>query len=149
MIPKGATIFFIVGVIGAGMLGAYLSDISNQLPLLVYQNGHSLTIIPQKINYHLGEPVHIRIINSGTTPITFSDSSYGLRILALDGTTIYSPVSAQVVSTLNPKEEKTFVWDQTKTDGSKIFEGRYQIISSTSQIMGNVLTKSVTINIVQ
>jgi hypothetical protein len=149
LIPKGATIFFIVGVIGAGTLGVYLSEISNQLPILVYQNGPSLTVIPQKINYHLGEPVHIRIINSGTTLLTFSDSSYGLRILALDGTTIYSPVSAQVVSTLNPKEEKTFVWDQTKTDGSKIFEGRYQIISSTSQVMGNVLTKSVTINIMQ
>lgn len=149
MIPKGATIFFVGGVIGAGILGIYLSEISNQLPILVYQNGQSLTIIPQKINYHLGEPVHIRIINSGTTPLTFSDSSYGLRILALDGTTIYSPVSAQVVSTLNPKEEKTFVWDQTKTDGSKIFEGRYQIISNTSQVMGNVITKSVTINIMQ
>ena len=149
MIPKGATIFFIVGVIGAGMLGAYLSEVSNQIPILVYQNGPSLTIIPQKINYHIGESVHIRIINSGTTPLTFSDSSYGLRILALDGTTIYSPVSAQVISTLNPKDEKSFVWDQIKTDGSKIFEGRYQIISSTSQVAGNVLTKSVTINIVQ
>jgi len=149
LIPKGATIFFVVGVIGAGTLGAYLSEISNQLPVLVYQNGPSLAIIPQKINYHLGEPVHIRIINSGTIPLTFSDSSYGLRILALDGTIIYSPISAQVVSTLHPKEEKTFVWDQTKTDGSKIFEGRYQIISSTSQFMGNVLTKSVTINIMQ
>ena len=149
MIPKGATIFFIVGIIGAGMLGAYLSEVSNQIPILVYQNGPSLTIIPQKINYHIGESVHIRIINSGTTPLTFSDSSYGLRILALDGTTIYSPVSAQVISTLNPKDEKIFVWDQIKTDGSKIFEGRYQIISSTSQVAGNVLTKSVTINIVQ
>jgi hypothetical protein len=149
LIPKGATIFFIVGIIGAGMLGAYLSEVSNQIPILVYQNGPSLTIIPQKINYHIGESVHIRIINSGTTPLTFSDSSYGLRILALDGTTIYSPVSAQVISTLNPKDEKIFVWDQIKTDGSKIFEGRYQIISSTSQVAGNVLTKSVTINIVQ
>lgn len=149
MIPKGATIFFIVGVIGAGTLGVFLSEVSNQLPVLVYQEGSSLTIIPEKINYHLGEPVHIRIINSGTTLLTFSDSSYGLRILALDGTTIYSPISAQVVSTLNPRDEKVFVWDQIKTDGSKIFEGRYQIISSTSQVAGNPLTKSVTINIIQ
>ncbi|MGI0072938.1 MAG: hypothetical protein ACREA3_03890 [Nitrosotalea sp.] len=141
--------FFVVGVIGAGMLGLYLSEISNQLPILVYQNGPSLTVIPQKINYHLGEPVHIRIINSGTVPLTFSDSSYGLRILALDGTTIYSPVSAQVISTLNPKEEKTFDWNQTRTDGTKIFEGRYQITSGTSPSMGNVLTKSFTINIIQ
>lgn len=148
MIPKGATLFFIVGVIGAGTLGTYLSEISNQVPTLVYQNGPSLTIIPEKITYRIGEPVHIRIINSGSVPLTFSDSSYGLKILGLDGTVIYSPVSAQAISTLNPKEEKTFVWDQTKTDGSKIFEGRYQIVSSTSGT-STALQKSVTINIVQ
>src|SRR5574340_949164 len=132
-------IFTILGVIGAGILGTYLSEISNQVPVLVYQNGPSLSVIPEKINYHLGESVHIRIINSGTTTLTFSDSSYGLRILALDGTTIYSPISAQVISTLEPKEEKTFVWNQTRTSGTKVFEGRYQIISSTSSSTGDVL----------
>lgn len=149
MIPKGATICFVIGVVGAGVLGTYLSEISNQIPTLVYKNGPSLTIIPEKINYHLGEPVHIRIINSGTVPLSFSDSSYGLRILGLDGTIIYSPVSAQVISNLNPKEEKMFVWDQTKTDGSKIFEGRYKIVSSTSLDASNLLKGSVTINIMK
>jgi hypothetical protein len=136
-------------VIGAGVLGTYLSEISNQTPTLVYKNGPSITVIPEKINYHLGEPIRIRIINSGTVPLTFSDSSYGLRILGLDGTIIYSPISTQVISILNPKEEKTFVWDQTKTDGSKIFEGRYKIISSTSSVSDNVLKGSVTINIMK
>ena len=147
MIPRGAAIFFIVGVVGAGLIGEYLSEIANQAPTLVYENGTSLSIIPEKINYRLGEPVHIRIINSGTVPLTFSDSSYGLRIVGLDGTVIFLPVSSQVVSTLNPKEEKTFVWDQIKTDGSKIFQGRYKIISSTWTDSTNVLKKSVTINI--
>ena len=147
MIPRGAAIFFIVGVVGAGLIGEYLSEIANQAPTLVYENGPSLSIIPEKINYRLGEPVHVRIIHSGTVPLTFSDSSYGLKIVGLDGTAIFLPVSAQVVSTLNPKEEKTFVWDQTKTDGSKIFQGRYKIISSTWADSSNVLKKSVTINI--
>ncbi len=147
MIPRGAAIFFIVGVVGAGLIGEYLSEIANQAPTLVYENGPSLSIIPEKINYRLGEPVHVRIINSGTVPLTFSDSSYGLKIVGLDGTAIFLPVSAQVISTLNPKEEKTFVWDQTKTDGSKIFQGRYKIISSTWADSSNVLKKSVTINI--
>jgi len=139
--------FFIVGVVGAGLIGVYLSEIANQAPTLVYENGPSLSIIPEKINYRLGEPVHIRIINSGTVPLTFSDSSYGLKVVGLDGTLIFLPVSAQVVSTLNPKEEKTFVWDQTKTDRSKIFQGRYKIVSSTWADSSNVLKKSVTINI--
>jgi len=147
LIPRGAAIFFIVGVVGAGLIGEYLSEIANQAPTLVYENGPSLSIIPEKINYRLGEPVHVRIINSGTVPLTFSDSSYGLKIVGLDGTVIFLPVSAQVISTLNPKEEKTFVWNQTKTDGSKIFQGRYKIISSTWADSSNVLKKSVTINI--
>lgn len=149
MIPRGAAIFFTVGVIAAGVLGLSLVQIANQVPTLVYQEGPSLTIIPDKINYHYGEPVRVRIINSGTVQLTFADSSYGLKILGLDGTVIFSPISAQVISTLNPKEEKTFVWDQTKTDGSKIFEGRYKIFSSTIPDTGNVLKKSITINILK
>lgn len=149
MIPRGAAIFFTVGLVAAGLLGLYLAQIANQVPTLVYQDGSSLTVIPDKINYHIGEPIHIRIINSGTVPLTFSDSAYGLKILGLDGTILFTPVSAQVISTMQPKEEKTFVWDQTKTDGSKIFEGRYKIVSSTSLGVGNVIEKSVTINILK
>lgn len=149
MIPKGATICFVVGVIGAGVIGGFLFQISNQTPSLVYQNGPSLSIITEKINYHLDEPVHIRVINSGTVPLTFSDSSFGLKIRGLDGTIIYLPASTQTISTLNPHEEKMFVWNQTKTDGSKVIEGRYKIESNTSPDADNVLKKSFTINIFQ
>jgi hypothetical protein len=149
LIPKGAAIFFLVGLVAAGLLGVYLSQVANQIPTLVYENGPSLTIIPEKINYHLGEPIHMKIINSGTVPLTFSDSSYGLKIERLDGTIIYFPISTQVISKLNPKEEKSFVWDQTKTDGSKTYQGRYKIVSNTSPDVGNVLEESVTINILK
>lgn len=134
---------------GAGALGVFLSQVANQVPTLVYQNGPSLSIIPEKINYRMGQPVHIRIINSGTTLLTFSDSSLGLKIRGLDGTMIYSPSSAQVSSTLSPHEERTFVWNQTRNGDGKVFEGRYKIESSTSPEGGNVITKSVTINIFQ
>lgn len=142
-------ICFVIGVIGAGILGSFLFQIANQAPTLVYQNGPSLSIIPEKINYRTGEPVHIRIINSGTTPLTFSDSSFGLKIRGLDGTIIYSPASDQIESMLSPHEEKTFVWNQTRTGGGKVFEGRYKIESNTSPNMGDALKKSVTINIFQ
>ncbi len=149
MIPKGAAIFFIVGLVAAGLLGVYLSQVENQIPTLVYVNGPSLTIIPDKINYHSGESIHIRMINSGTVQLTFADSSYGLKIVQLDGTVIYVPVSVNVVSKLEPKEEKDFVWDQIKSNGSKTYQGRYKIISSTSSDFGDVLQKSVTINILK
>lgn len=126
-----------------------MSQIASEVPVLVYENGPSLTVIPDKINYHIGEPVHIRIINSGTSILYFTDSSYGLKVSRLDGTIIYSPVSVQVISKLEPKEEKSFLWDQTKNDGSKTYQGRYKVISSTYLESENVLMKSVIINILK
>lgn len=149
MIPRGAAIFFIVGLVTAGVLGYYLSQIANEIPTLEYVNGPSITIIPDKISYHLGEPVHIRIINSGNVPLIFSDTSYGLKITRLDGILVYSPLSTQTLSKLEPKEEKVFVWNQTKNDGSKTYQGRYKIVSSTYLDAGDLLEKSVTINILK
>lgn len=142
-------IFFVVGVVSAGALGAYLFQISGQTPKLVYQDGPSLTIIPDKINYLMGQTVHIRVIDSGTVPLTFSDSSFGLKIRGLDGEIIYSPPSGDGQTQLLPHQEKLFMWNQTRTGGGKVFEGRYKIECNTSPEAGAELKKSVTINIFQ
>ena len=147
MIPKGAIICIILGVIGSGLVGGFFSEISNHPPTLVYVLGPSLSVITEKTNFHLGEPIPIKIVNSGTVPLTFSDASYGLKIKQLDGIVLYSPISAQVISVLKPEEEKVFVWNQTKLDGSKIIEGRYNIVSNKDSSSGNILKKSITINI--
>ncbi len=149
MIPKGAIICIVLGVVGSGIVGVFFANIANQPPTLVYVEGPSLSVITEKTNFRLGEPIHIRIVNSGTVPLTFSDASYGLKIKQLDGIVLYTPVSAQVISALQPKEEKTFVWNQTKLDGSKVIEGRYKIVSNTDPSSGNVLEKSITINILK
>ena len=149
MIPKGAIICIILGVIGSGLVGIFFSEIANQPPTLAYVIGPSLSIITEKTNFHLGEPISIKIVNSGTVPLTFSDASYGLKIKQLDGIVLYSPIAAQVISVLKPEEEKMFVWNQTKSDGSKIIEGRYTIVSSTDPSSNNVLKKSITINILK
>lgn len=149
MIPKGAIICIILGVIGSGLVGIFFSEIANQPPTLAYVIGPSLSIITEKTNFHLGEPISIKIVNSGTIPLTFSDASYGLKIKQLDGIVLYSPIAAQVISVLKPEEEKMFVWNQTKSDGSKIIEGRYTIVSSTDTSSNNVLKKSITINILK
>jgi len=149
LIPKGATICFVIGVVSAGVLGAFLFQVSSQAPKLVYQEGRSLSIIPDRINYHMGQEVKIRIINSGTDPLTFADPSLGLKIRGLDGTIIYSPPTAGQSYTLMPHQEKIFDWNQTRTGGGKVFEGRYDIESNTSPEAGSILKKSVTINIFQ
>ena len=80
-------------------------------------------------------------------PLKFSDSSYGLRIIGLEGRIFFSPLSAQGISILQPKEEKMFVWDQTKSNGERVIEGRYKIVSNALQDNGKILEKSLTINI--
>ena len=149
MIPKGAMIGLGLGVVGAIVIGLFFANLANQAPTLVYVEGSSLSIITEKTNFELGEPINIRIINSGTEPLTFSDSSYGMKIVGLDGRILYSPQSLQVISVLEPKEEKMFVWDQTKSDGDKIIDGRYKIVSSAIAGGENVLTKSLTINVLK
>ena len=147
MIPKGALIGLGSGIIAAVIFGIFLSSMVNQAPALVYVDGPSLSIITEKTNFKLGEDIAIKIVNSGTVPLTFSDSSYGVRIIGLDGRMFYSPQSAQVISILQPKEEKMFVWDQTKSDNDKVIDGRYKIVSSTIPNNGKMLETSITINI--
>ena len=149
MFPKGALIGLCSGIVAGIVIGFYLANIANQAPSLVYVDGPSLSIITEKTNFKLGEDIVIRIVNSGTAPLTFSDSSYGLRIIGLDGSLFYSPVSVQVISVLEPREEKTFVWDQTKSDGEKINQGRYKIVSSTIKSEEKALEKSLVINILK
>jgi len=138
-----------VGFVGAIVIGLFFVNLANQAPTLVYVEGSSLSIMTEKTNFELGEPINIRIINSGTEPLTFSDSSYGMKIVGLDSRILYSPQSLQVISVLEPKEEKMFVWDQTKSDGDKIIDGRYKIVSSAIAGGENVLTKSLTINVLK
>lgn len=147
LIPKGALIGFIFGIIVAAISGFLLLSANNQSNVLVYVEGPSLSIITEKTNFKIGEEIGIKIVNSGTAPLTFSDSSYGLRIVGLDGRILYSPQSAQLISTLQPKEEKMFVWDQKKSDGDQVINGRYKIVSNTIQNNGKMLENSLTINI--
>jgi len=114
---------------------------------LNFVEGSSLTILTDKINFYKGEKIQIKIINSGSTPITFSDASYGLRITGLDGRLLYSPISAQVISILEPTEEIIFHWDQIKNDGDPVLEGTYKITSSGLDNDNKTIKKSITINI--
>ena len=147
MIPKGALIGLVSGIIIAALFGIFLLSMINQAPVLVYVDGPSLSIITEKTNFKIGEDIVIKIVNSGTVPLKFSDSSYELRIIGLDGRMLFSPQSAQVISILQPKEEKMFVWDQTKSNGERVIEGRYKIVSNVLQDNGKILEKSLTINI--
>ena len=118
-----------VGIVAGAILGVIFVDSKNPNELN-FQQGPSLSILTEKTDFKKGETITIRIINSGSVPLTFSDASYGLKISGLDGTLLYSPVAAQVISVLEPKEEKIFEWDQIKNDGDSVLQGTYKISSS-------------------
>ena len=146
MLAKSLVIFIGVGVLAGFTFGFYLLDmkITNQL---MFVEGSSISIVTEKSDFKKGEEIKITVINSGTTPLTFSDTSYGLKISGLFGIMMYSPSASQVFTTLKPREDIVFVWDQMKNDDTPVLEGLYKISSDGIDSMGNKVEKSITINI--
>ncbi len=146
MVPRGLSIAIIVGVLAGGLFGLVFVKIDNNNQL-EFVEGSSLSIVTEKTDFDLGEKITITIINSGTNQLTFSDASYGLQIRGLDGRVLYSPTADQVISLLELKEEKTFVWSQMKNDGDQVLAGTYKITTNAQDDAGQTIKKSITINI--
>jgi len=147
MFPKGLVIAVCTGVISAIIFGIYLDQINSKKQGLEFVDGPSLSVITDKQNYLAGESIQIRIINSGTHPLMFSDNIAKLQIRALDGTTIFSSNSQS--SKLYPKQESVFVWNQTKNDGTTIIGGRYVVESSIFTENKQKITDYITINVLK
>ena len=150
MYPKTLIIFTAVGLITGLVFGLYLIDVKNTNQL-VFVEGPSISIVTEKFDFEKGEEIKIHIINSGTVPITFSDSSYGLQITGLSGILMYTPETLQEFDlesySLDPEEKIEFVWNQIKNDGDSTLEGLYKIHSKGFDPEENKVEKSTTITI--
>jgi len=148
MAPRGLILALLIGLVAGPVFGIilYQTDTHEQL---VFVDGSSISILTEKIEFELGEKISIKIINSGTTELTFSDTSYGLEIKQLDGIIVYKPLSSQVVSTLDSHDEIEFFWDQVKNNGEQILEGSYKITSVGVDDNKNTIKKSITINVLK
>ena len=146
MLPKGLILALSLGIIAGPILGIILFDMGIE-EQLVYVDGTSLSIVTEKINFKLGEEVVIKIINSGTDELKFSDTSYGLVIKQLDSIPVYTPTSAHEISKLQSHEEIIFTWNQLKNDNSPILEGTYKITVKANTIDDKIIEKIITINI--
>ena len=147
-VPRGLVIAILIGMLAGLTLGFFMNYQSNH-EQLVFQEGPSISILTEKIDFKLGEQVYIKIVNSGTVALTFFDASYGLKVTGLDGVLYYTPMAAQVISTLEPKEEKTFVWNQKRMDGSDSREGIYKIVVEGFDHENNKVKKSIVINVLK
>ena len=128
------------------VFGLYLIDVKNTSQL-VFVEGNSISIVTEKFDFKKGEEIKIRIVNSGTTVLNFSDSSYGLKITGLSGILMYSPDTDMVISKLEPGDETSFSWDQIKNDGDIALEGVYKISATGMDPYGNNVEKSTTVTI--
>ena len=146
MLAKSLIIFVCVGIITGFVFGIYLIDFKNTTQL-VFVEGSSISIVTEKFDFKQDELIQIRIVNSGTTELTFSDSSYGLKITGLSGILMYSPISIQMISTLEPGDEIIFSWDQIKNDGDAVLEGVYKLSAKGLDVQGNTVEKSTTVTI--
>ncbi len=146
LLSKSLILFICVGLISGLAFGVYLLDVKNTSQL-VFVEGPSISVVTEKIDFKIGEEIKIRIVNSGTIPMIFSDASYGLRITGLSGILMYSPVSAQVISELEPGDEIEISWNQIKNDGDAVLEGLYKISAKAVDSQGNQVEKSTTITI--
>ena len=146
MLAKSLVLFIGIGVIVGLVFGIYLIDVKNT-GQLVFVEGPSVSVVTEKSDFKKGEEIKIRIVNSGTVPLTFSDSSYGLKITGLSGILMYTPVSAQVISHLDPGDEIELSWNQIKNDDNAALEGLYKISTKGVDEQENIVEKSTTITI--
>ena len=148
MFPKGLILAISLGLISGPLFGIFLYEFAIE-EQLVYVDGTSLSIVTEKSDFQLGEPIAIKIVNSGIDLLQFPDTSYGLVIKQLDSIPIYSPISSQIISKLESHQEVDFVWNQLKNDGTQILEGVYKISVKAVTIEEDIIEKIVTINILK
>ena len=147
MLAKSLVLFIGIGLVAGLVFGLYLIDVKITSQL-VFVEGSSISIVTEKSDFKKGDEITIRIVNSGTVPLTFPDASYGLRITGLSGILMFSPViSDDVISNLDPKDEITFSWNQIKNDGNTSLEGLYKISAKGIDNEGNTVEKSTTVTI--
>ena len=146
MFAKSLVIFVGIGIVSGLVFGIYLIDFKSTSQL-VFVEGPSISIVTEKFDFKKGEEIKIKIVNSGSSSIVFSDTSFGLRITGLSGILMYSPSSQPTISQLDPGDEIEFSWNQIKDDGDISLEGLYKISTKGKDLQGNNVEKSTTITI--
>ena len=146
MLAKSLVVFIGIGLLSGLAFGIYLIDVKNTNQL-IFVEGSSISIITEKFDFKKNDTIKIQIVNSGTIPLTFSDTSYNLKITGLSGILMYSPVATQMISTLEPHDQIEFLWNQIKDNGEPVVEGLYKISASGQDEQKNKVEKSITITI--
>lgn len=88
-------------------------------------NDNPLIMTTDQNIYSPGETVNITMTNTGEEPLTFPNSALGIMIRNLATNESYPIYSAQVITTLNPNESSSVIWDPIASNGNPVPLGDY------------------------
>jgi hypothetical protein len=88
-------------------------------------NDNPLIMTTDQNIYSPGETVNITMTNTGEEPLTLPNSALGLMIRNLATNESYPIYSAQVITTLNPNESSSVIWDTVASNGNPVPPGDY------------------------
>ena len=133
-----------VGAAAGLAVGLFLMDATTGGEV-TYVEGTSLSVATDKSDYKRGEPVSIRIVNTGTVPLE-SEEAWEFRITGLSGMLMYA-MPGGAAGRLDPGLDTILVWNQTKTNGDAVLEGLYRISVRGHAPDGTMVDDSATIMI--
>ena len=90
---------------------------------LDYRSGPAISLVTDKREYVRGEPVTVRVVNTGTVPL---EGSWSFVVTGLSGMRMYG-AEHDPDHTLEPGSHMEIEWGQTRTDGKVVLEGLYRI----------------------
>jgi cytoskeletal protein RodZ len=102
-------------------------------------NDNPLIMTTDQNIYSPGETVNITMTNTGEEPLTFPNSALGLMIRNLATNESYPIYSAQVITTLNPNESSSVIWDPGASNGNPVPPGDYIASLSSESSPTNVI----------
>lgn len=132
-----------VGAASGLVAGLILLNLDNNG--LTYVEGASISVMTDKNDYKRGEPIQVRVINTGTMPLETS-KQWNLRITGLSGMLMYD-AGERAYNVLSPGLDDTIIWNQTKNDGNVVLEGLYRISVEGTDAGGFIVQDWITVSI--
>jgi len=83
-----------------------------------------------KAVFKRSEPVAFRLINDCDEDVVLPNSAPWI-VKNCNGETIFSPISLQVITKIEPGGSKEWLWNQRDTDGKNVEPGIYYIVLDT------------------
>jgi hypothetical protein len=105
----------------------------------IYGNEYeAVNITTERKTYNIGDIVNIIVNNTGTQPLSFSNSTTQIIVKSLNTNQNHSVSSTGPVRfTLDPGASKNFTWDQKDEEGQQINPGNYSASVSLGSLNAN------------